>query len=118
MWTCPNIAQALLVPEAATQTPRREIGQGDVDPRSNFLLCLTDHRVNMPSRPAVKPTPAPNSASEGHHFKVHFLLRKNALFPTEIGLLDAFFGCPNGVPKTTPESIIDPIFQRLPKTYC
>ena len=40
--------------------------------------------------------PAPNSASEGHQVLGTFFIAKNALFPTETGLLDAFFGCLTG----------------------
>ena len=46
--------------------------------------------------------PASNSASEGHHVLGTSFIAKNALFPTEIGLLDAFFGCPTRGPKNDP----------------
>ena len=46
--------------------------------------------------------PAPNAAPEGHQFSGTIFIAKNALFPTEFGLLDAFFGCPMGGPKNDP----------------
>ena len=46
--------------------------------------------------------PAPNAAPEGHQFSGTIFIAKNAPFPTEFGLLDAFFGCPMGGPKNDP----------------
>ena len=54
-------------------------------------------------RPRLAPQhPAPNAAPEGHHVSGKIFIAKNALFPTEFGLLDAFFWRPMEGPKNDP----------------
>ena len=65
--------------------------------------------------PNIRPQMRP---PKGINFQVQFLSRKTRYLPPNLGSWTHFLGAPWGVPKTTPESIIDSLFQFWPNTRC
>ena len=64
----------------------------------------------MPPTRLAPQHPAPNAASEGHHVSGTFFIAKNALFPTEFGLLDAFFWAPHERSQKRPRRASSALF--------